>query len=110
MKKLIVTAAIVSFLAVGAVAYAGGYGSWGGGHMTGTGYGGHMSGQGYGWNMMSQGYGGHMRGWGSPATAADRTFLDGTTDSRKEIQEKRSGYFEARRTATGGFGGYGNCY
>lgn len=110
MKTLIVAAAVVSVLAMGAFAYAGGYGSWGGGHMMGPGYGGHMTGQGYGWHMMSQGYGGHMRGWGSPTTVDGRTFHDETRDSRREIHEKRFGNTEPPRTATRGFGGYGNCF
>ncbi len=89
--------------------------------------------------MTGPGYGGHMMGRGAPTTGIDRTFLDETTDLRKEIHEKRFEYSETRRnpettnetlttlereigelqeklyakaprTANGGFGGYGNCF
>ncbi len=79
MKKLIAAIAVVSILAVGAVAYAHGNGAWGGGHMGGQGYGGHMT-------------GGHGSGYGT-----DQKFLDETTDLRKELHNKRFEYSETAR-------------
>jgi hypothetical protein len=88
MKKLIVGLAVVSILAVGAIAYAQGNGAWGGGHMGGQGYGGHMTGQAYGGQMM----GGYGSGYGT-----DQKYLDETTDLRKELHNKRFEYSEATR-------------
>ncbi len=96
MKKLIAAIAVVSILAVGAIAYAHGNGAWGGGHMGGQGYGGHM-GQGYGGQMMGQAYGGHMMGGYGSGYGTDQKFLDETTDLRKELHNKRFEYSEAAR-------------
>ncbi|MEN8263796.1 MAG: hypothetical protein ABFR82_10060 [Nitrospirota bacterium] len=79
--------AIISILAVGAVAFAHGTGGWGSGNMMG-GYGGHMMGQGYGGQMMGQG----GQGYGT-----DKKFLDETADLRKDLHEKRFEYMEASR-------------
>jgi hypothetical protein len=92
MKKLIAAIAVVSILAVGAIAYAHGNGAWGGGHMGGQGYGGHMGGQGYGGHMMGQAYGGHMMGGYGSGYGTDQKFLDETTDLRKELHNKRFEY------------------
>ena len=100
MKKVLTGLAIISILAVGAMAFAHGPGGWGGGQMMGQGYGGHMMGQGYGGNMMGPGNGGHMRGWGGQGyqgNAADSKFLDETADLRKNLHEKRFEYYEAVR-------------
>ena len=113
MKKLVVVVAVVSLLAIGALAYAYGPGFWGGGHMTGPGYGGHMmgssgghmTGPGYGGHMMGSGggymtgsgYGGHMMGGGSSGYGYDQKFLNETTDLRKGLHDKRFEYFEAAR-------------
>lgn len=94
MKKLLTGVAIISILAVGALAYAHGPGGWGGGHMMGPGYGNHM---------MGPGYGGHMTGpmgWGGQGyqkDGTDRKFLDETAGLRKDLHEKRFEYFEAVR-------------
>jgi hypothetical protein len=134
MKNLVLAAAVVSILAIGALAFAHGPGGWGGGNMTGPGYGGgHMMGPGYGGHMMSP-MGGIGSGYGT-----DRKFLDETADLRRELHNKRFEYFEANRdprtdaktlaklekdisemqekihekaprTAYGGPGGYGRCW
>jgi hypothetical protein len=99
MKKVLAVTAIISILAVGAVAFAHGTGGWGSGQMMG-GYGGHMMGQGYGGHMTGQGYGGHMTGqmgWGGQGYGTDQKFLDETADLRKELHEKRFEYMEASR-------------
>jgi hypothetical protein len=97
MKKLIAGIGIVSILAFGTLAFAHGYGGWGGGHMMGSDYGGHMTGPGYSGHMTSQGYGGHMRGWNTQENVQDQKFLDETADQRKDLHDKRFEYFEARR-------------
>ncbi len=109
MKRVLVVAAIISVLAVGAVAFAHGTGGWGGGNMMGqgyggnmmgSGYGGHMMGQGYGGNMMGSGYGGNMMGQpgrGSQGSGTDQKFLDETADLRKELHDKRFEYMEVSR-------------
>ncbi len=88
MKKLAAAIAVVSILAIGAVAYAHGNGAWGNGR---------MGGQGYGGQMMGQAYGGHMTGGFGPGYGTDRKFLDETTDVRKELHNKRFEYSEATR-------------
>jgi hypothetical protein len=92
MKKILAVTAIISILAVGAIAFAHGpAGGWGGGPMMGPGYGGHM---------MGPGYGGHMTGrmgWGGQGYGTDQKFLDETADLRKELHEKRFEYMEAGR-------------
>lgn len=136
MKKLLIIGlAIVSLLAIGAIAFAHGPGGWGGGHMMGPGYGsGHMMGPGYGGHMM-----GPMMGGGTHGYGYDQKFLDETTELRKELHNKRFEYFEAvrnpktttetitklekeiaeledkiyeeaPRTTYGRFGGYGHCW
>ncbi len=88
MKKLVAVLAVLSLIAVGAAAYGHGTGTWGGGHMMGSGsYGGQMMGTG--------GYGGHMTGWSS--SGYDQKFLDETTELRKELHNKKFEYFEALR-------------
>jgi hypothetical protein len=52
MKKLLAGIAVVSILAIGALAFAHGPGWGGGGYMMGPGYGSHMMGQGYGGSYM----------------------------------------------------------
>lgn len=134
MKNLVLAAAVVSILAIGALAFAHGPGGWGGGQMMGPGYGGgHMMGPGYGGHMMG------MMGRGGPGYGTDWKFLDETTDLRRELHNKRFEYFEANRdpqtdaktlaklekeirvmqekmyekaprTAYGGPGGYGRCW
>jgi len=88
MKKLLTGIALISILAIGAVAYAHGPGGRGG-SMMGPGYGGHMMDQGNG--------GGHMRGWNNQGSAPDQKFLDETADLRKELHNKRFEYMEASR-------------
>jgi hypothetical protein len=131
MKKLLAGIAVVSILAIGALAFAHGPGWGGGGYMMGPGYGSHMMGQGYG--------GSYMRGWGGPGQDIDRKFFDETSNLRKDLHNKRFEYFEAARnpktdpetlttlekeiyeiqtkirgkaprTASGGYGGYGRCW
>lgn len=131
MKKLLAAAAIVSVLAVGALAFAHAPGWGGGGYMMNPGYvGGHMMGQGHG--------SGYMMGRGGPGYGADQNFLEETADLRKELHNKRFEYFEASRhpevtketlaklekeiydiqvkirekapPTTGGYGGYGHCW
>lgn len=80
-----------------------------------------------------------MMGWGTPGYGTDQKFLDETTDLRKESNNKRLGYFEAKRDpetttetlakleqeihkfqekiyeqapriAYRGYGGYGHCF
>jgi len=92
MKKLVAGLAIVSLIAVGALAYAHGTAYQGSGLMTGSGYGGHMMGQRYGGHMMSS-----MMGWGNSEYGYDQKFLDKTTKLRKELHNKRFEYFEAIR-------------
>lgn len=90
MKKLVTVLAVVSLIAIGAAAYGHGTGTWGGGHMMGSGmmgYGGHM--------MGTVGYGGHMMG--SSGFKYDKKFLDETTELRKELHNKRFEYFESLR-------------
>jgi hypothetical protein len=87
MKKIIAGLAVVSLLAVGAIAYAHGPGSWGGG--------GQMMGPGYGGHMMGPGYGGHMMGMGGYGN--DPKFLDETAELRKELHSKKFEYSEALR-------------
>lgn len=94
MKRLLAVTAIVSILAVGAIAFAHGPGSgWGGGQMMGSGYGGHMMGSGYGGQMTGR------MGWGGQGDGTDQKFLDETADLRKELHEKRFEYMEAGRDA-----------
>jgi hypothetical protein len=92
MKTLLVGITIVSVLALGTLAFAHGFGGWGGGNMMGQGYG--------GGHMMGPGYGGHMGGWASPGYGTgqtDQKFLDKTADLRKDLHDKRFEYFESRR-------------
>ncbi len=84
MKKLLIGLALISLVAVGAVAYGHETGGWGGYGM-GTGYGGHMIGYGHMGPMMG-GYG------------YDQKFLDETAELRKELNEKRFEYLEALRS------------
>lgn len=129
MKKVIAGIALVSIIAVGALAYAHGPG-WRGGPMMGPGYGMHM---------MGPGYGGHMMGPGARGYAPDQKFLEETADLRKDLHNRKFEYFEARRNpgtsdetmkklekeiydlqtkirekapgmAYGGYGGYGRCW
>jgi hypothetical protein len=86
MKRLAVVLAVVSILAVGAMAFAHGTGGVGGN------YGGHM-GPGYGGHMMGQGFGGPMMGGGG----YDQEFLEETREMRREMHNKRFEYFEASR-------------
>lgn len=92
MKTILVGITVVSVLAFGAIAFAHGYGGWGGGHMMGSDYSrGHM---------MGPGYNGHMGAWTGPGygnTQTDQKFLDKTADVRKEFHDKRFEYFEAQR-------------
>jgi hypothetical protein len=106
MKKLVIGISVVTILAFGTLAFAHGYGGWGGGHMmnrdygghmTGPGYGGHMMGPGYGGHMMDRGYGGHMMDRYGQDNKDDRKFLDETAGLRKELHDKKFEYFEARR-------------
>ncbi|MEN8264255.1 MAG: hypothetical protein ABFR82_12410 [Nitrospirota bacterium] len=83
MKKLAAAIAVVSILAIGALAHAHGNGTWGNARMGGQ--------------MMGQAYGGHMTGGFGPGYGTDRKFLDETTDVRKEIHNKRFEYSEATR-------------
>lgn len=97
MKKLAAAIAVVSILAIGALAHAHGNGAWGNGRMGGQGYGGQMMGQAYGGHMTGQAYGGHMTGNFGPGYGTDRKFLDETTAVRKELHNKRFEYSEATR-------------
>ena len=90
MKRLAVVLAVVSILAVGAMAFAHGTGGWGGN------YGGHM-GPGYGSHMMGQGFSGSMMGWGGRNSGPDQEFLEETRELRREMHNKRFEYFEASR-------------
>ncbi len=92
MKKVLITLTVVSILALGSMAFAHGYGGWGGGHMRGPGYGeGHM---------MGPGYSGHMGSWtgqGYGTEPTDQKFLNETADLRKDLNDKKFEYFEAQR-------------
>ncbi len=88
MKRLLAGMAVISLLAVGALAFADGPGGWRGGHMTGAGYGGHM---------MSGQSAEQVMGRSGPGFKHDQKFLDETADLRKALHNKRFEYFEARR-------------
>ena len=77
MKKIIVGLIVVSFIAIGVLAYAHGPGLWGGKHMIGQGDGGRMM------ELNVYGY--------------DQKFLDETKELRKELHDKKFEYFEAAR-------------
>jgi hypothetical protein len=84
MKKIVLSLAVLTILAGGAIAYAHGPGGWGfGGPMMGPGYGGHMMGA--------------MMGTYGTGTRGDQKFFDETASLRKQLHEKRFDYFEASR-------------
>jgi hypothetical protein len=87
MKKVFIGLAVLTLIAVGAIAYAQGPG-WYGNNQGGPCYG-------YGYHMKGVGYGGPMMGW--RGTGYDQKFLDETAGLRKELHEKRFDYIEAMR-------------
>ena len=87
MKKVFIGLTILALIAVGAIAYAQGPGCYGG-KQVGPCYG-------YGYHMKGAGYGGPMKGW--KGAGYDQKFLDETVGLRKELNEKRFDYFEAKR-------------
>lgn len=87
MKQVLIGLTILTLIAVGAIAYAQGPGRHGGNQSPCYAYG--------GYHMKGVGYGGPTKGW--RGTGYDQEFLDETVDLRKELNEKRFDYFEAKR-------------